>query len=267
MKTSKPIPPGTRVRLKDIDPDDTSECRDKDEAEDLVEKHVHRMADLQQRLYAGQERALLVVLQGMDGAGKDGTIRHVMSGLNPQGCRVVGFKAPTADERAHDFLWRVHREVPPRGFIGIFNRSHYEDVLAARVRKIVTEKVWRGRYAHINAFEKLLDDSGVVVLKFFLYISKQEQKERLERRLHDPSRAWKFDPIDWDNRRLWKDYMAAYEDAMARCGTPWAPWQIVPANRKWYRNLLVSARVVEALESMRLKYPRRKVGRKGAGGS
>jgi len=266
-KTCLPVPPGKRARLHEIDPDDTSVCDDKEEAEEIVAKHVRRMAEMQQMLFASQKRALLIVLQGMDGAGKDGTIRHVMSGLNPQGCRVVGFRAPTSDEKAHDFLWRVHREVPSLGWIGIFNRSHYEDVLAARVRKIVPPKVWRGRYAHINAFEKLLADSGVVLLKFFLHISKEEQKERLEKRLHDPRRAWKFDPIDWDNRRLWSEYMEAYEDAIARCGTPWAPWHVVPANRKWYRNLLVSGRIVETLEGMDLKYPRLRAVKRARSGS
>ena len=267
MKLPIPVPPGARLRLRDVDPDDTSRCDDKDEAEDLVAKHVHRMADLQRILFAQQKHALLIVLQAMDGGGKDGTIRHVMSGLNPLGCRVVGFRVPTPEEQSHDFLWRVHREVPPLGWIGIFNRSHYEDVLAARVRRIVPPAVWRGRYAHINAFEKLLSDNGVVILKFFLHISKQEQKERLERRLHDPQRAWKFDPVDWDNRRLWKDYMAAYEDAIARCGTAWAPWHVIPANRKWYRNLLVSETIVRALEGMGLKYPRPRAGRRGPAGS
>ncbi len=256
MKRSIQVPPGTRVRLREIDPDDDSRGDDKEEAEDRLGKHVRRMAELQRILFAEQRHALLIVLQAMDGGGKDGTIRHVMSGLNPLGCRVVGFRAPTSEEQAHDFLWRVHREVPPLGWIGIFNRSHYEDVLAARVRRLVPPVLWRGRYDHINAFERLLSDNGVVILKFFLHISKQEQKRRLERRLNDPRRAWKFDPTDWENRRLWKEYMAAYEDAIARCGTPWAPWHVIPANRKWYRNLLISERIVAALEGMGLKYPR-----------
>ena len=249
------IPNGPRVRLKDFDPGDTTRCRDKDEALEVLQKQVRRMAELQQVLFAQGKHALLIVLQGMDGAGKDGTIRHVMSGLNPQGCRVTAFKAPTPEERAHDFLWRVHRETPPLRWIGIFNRSHYEDVLAARVLEIVPRSVWRGRYDHINHFEKLLADSDVTVLKFFLHISKDEQKERLEKRLEDPRRAWKFDPVDRENRKRWKDYMAAYEDAINRCNTPWAPWHIVPANKKWYRNLVVSERVVRTLEEMHLEYP------------
>jgi len=260
VRTAQPIriSPGARVRLRDFDPDDTSVCGDKEEAQETVEKHVRRMAELQRVLFAEGRHALLIVLQAMDGGGKDGTIRRVMSGLNPQGCRVTGFRAPTPEELSHDFLWRVHREVPALGWIGIFNRSHYEDVLAARVRKLVPASVWRGRYAHINNFEKLLADSGVTILKFFLHISKREQKVRLERRLEDPRRAWKFDPVDWENRRLWKDYMAAYEDAIGRCNAPWAPWHVVPANKKWYRDLVVSARIVRALEDLRLKYPRRR---------
>jgi len=255
------IRPGTRVRLRDFDPDETSLCADKEDAQKTVEKHVRRMAELQRVLFAEGRHALLIVLQAMDGGGKDGTIRHVMSGLNPQGCRVTGFRAPTPEELSHDFLWRVHREVPALGWIGIFNRSHYEDVLAARVRKLVPPSVWRVRYAHINAFEKLLADSGVTILKFFLHISKREQKERLERRLEDPRRAWKFDPVDWENRKLWDAYMAAYEDAIGRCNTTWAPWHVVPANKKWYRDLVVSGRIVRALEEMHLKYLRRRTRR------
>jgi len=255
------IPAGLRIRLRDFDPDDTSLCGDKEHAQESVEKYVRRMAELQQVLFAEGRHALLIVLQAMDGGGKDGTIRHVAAGLNPQGCRVTGFRAPTPEELSHDFLWRVHRDVPPLGFIGIFNRSHYEDVLAVRVRRLVSPSVWSGRYGHINNFEKLLADGGVTILKFFLHISKREQKERLEKRLVDPRRAWKFDPVDWENRRLWKDYMAAYEDAIGRCNTRWAPWHVVPANKKWYRNLVVSGRIVRALEDMRLKYPRRRTGR------
>src|SRR3989441_11752361 len=203
------IPNGPRVRLNDFDPGDATGCRDKDEALEVLQQQVRRMAELQQVLFAQAGHALLIVLQGMDGAGKDGTIRHVMSGLNPQGCRVTAFKVPTAEERAHDFLWRVHRETPPLGWIGIFNRSQYEDVLAARVLELAPRSVWRERYDHINHFEKLLADGGVTVLKFFLHISKDEQKERLEKRLEEPRRAWKFDPVDWQNRKRWKEYMAA----------------------------------------------------------
>jgi PPK2 family polyphosphate:nucleotide phosphotransferase len=260
------ISPGTRVRLHRFDPHDTSECDDKDKAEKLVARHVERMVELQRILFAEAKHALLIVLQAMDGGGKDGTIRHVMTGLNPLGCRVTGFRAPTPEELSHDFLWRVHREVPPRGWIGIFNRSHYEDVLAVRVRKLVPPSVWRGRYDDINAFESLLARNGVTILKFYLNISKKEQKERLEKRLSDPHSAWKFDAVDWDNRRLWKHYMAAYEDAIARCNRPWAPWHVVPADHKWYRNLVVSERIVRALEGMNLRYPRPRAARRAHAG-
>jgi PPK2 family polyphosphate:nucleotide phosphotransferase len=250
------IPPGVRVRLREFDPDDTSRCDDKDEALEALEGHLRRMSELQRLLYADARHSLLIVLQAMDGGGKDGTIRHVMSAFNPLGCRVTSFRAPTPEELAHDFLWRVHREVPPLGWVGIFNRSHYEDVLAARVRKLVPSSVWRRRYAHINAFERLLADARVTILKFFLHISKAEQKRRLEKRLEDPSRSWKFDATDWEDRRRWKEYQRAYEDAISLCNPAWAPWHIVPADKKWYRDLVVSERVVEALEKMRLKYPR-----------
>jgi len=250
------IQPGTRVRLRDFYPGDTSLCEEKSAARRKIERHVGRMAELQHILFADAGHALLIVLQGMDASGKDGVIRHVMSGLNPLGCRAVSYKAPTPEERAHDFLWRVHREVPALGWIGIFNRSHYEDVVAARVRRLVSPNVWRRRYEPINQFERLLADSGVTILKFFLHISKQEQKKRLEERLADPSHAWKVDPVDWQDRRRWNEFMAAYEEAIARCSTAWAPWHVIPADHKWYRDLLVSERVVQALEGMNLKFPR-----------
>ena len=249
------------MRLRDFDPDDTSLCREKSAARRKVEQHVRRMAELQHLLFADAGHALLIVLQGMDASGKDGTIRHVMSGLNPLGCRAVSFKAPTPEERAHDFLWRVHREVPPLGWVGIFNRSHYEDVVAARVRGLVPRPVWRGRYEPINDFERLLGQNGVTLLKFFLHISKKEQKKRLEERMKDPLQAWKVDPVDWEDRKRWKDFMAAYEDAINRCNTKWAPWHVIPADHKWYRDLLVSERIVRTLEGMKLKFPRPAVGK------
>jgi len=256
------IPPGARVRLNEFEPDDTSGCYDKDEALKELERQLRRMSELQRLLYADARHALLIVLQAMDGGGKDGTIRNVMSGFNPLGCRVTSFKAPTPEERSHDFLWRVHREVPPLGWVGIFNRSHYEDVLAARVRNLVPRSIWRRRYGHINHFERLLADSGVTILKFFLHISKAEQKRRLDKRLEDPARAWKFDATDWEDRKRWDQYQRAYEDAISLCNADWAPWHIVPADRKWYRNLVVSERIVKALEKMRLKYPRVRVPRR-----
>jgi len=192
----------------------------------------------------------------MDGAGKDGTIRHVMRGLNPQGCRVTSFKAPSAEEANHDFLWRVHRAVPPSGQVAIFNRSHYEDVLAARVRKLVPKAVWTRRYDHINRFEQLLADSDIVIAKFFLHISKDEQRRRFEERLRDPTKQWKLSPSDLEDRTHWDDYVTAYQDALTRCSTSEAPWFIVPADKKWFRNFAVSRILVETLEALDMRFPK-----------
>jgi PPK2 family polyphosphate:nucleotide phosphotransferase len=255
MKQPIQIPSGERIRLEDFDPAYTGKNAAKGDAKEDTEKNIARLAELQEVLYAEGKHALLIILQAMDAGGKDGTIEHVMAGVNPQGCRVTSFKVPTPEELSHDFLWRIHQHVPPRGYIGIFNRSHYEDVLVVRVHKLVPEKVWRERYAHINNFEKLLADSGVTILKFFLHISKDEQRERLQERLEDKSKHWKFNPGDLKERDRWNDYIAAYEDAINECNTPWAPWHIVPANKKWYRNLVVSERLVAALESLDMKYP------------
>jgi PPK2 family polyphosphate:nucleotide phosphotransferase len=206
-------------------------------------------------LYADRRYALLIVLQGRDAAGKDGTIRHVMSGVNPQGCEVTSFKEPTHEELAHDFLWRVHQAVPHRGNIGIFNRSHYEDVLIARVHRLVPEEVWRKRYQHINEFERMLCDSGVTILKFFLHISKEEQKQRFLVRMKDPTRSWKLSPPDFEERQHWDAYTEAYEDALRKCNSKWAPWYVVPADHKWFRNHVIAKLTVAALDSMKLKYP------------
>jgi PPK2 family polyphosphate:nucleotide phosphotransferase len=195
----------------------------------------------------------------MDAGGKDGTVRHVMSGVNPQGCDVTSFKVPSSEESAHDFLWRIHKAVPPRGIIGIFNRSHYEDVLVARVHNFVPQEVWSTRYEHINNFEKMLVDGGTVVLKFFLHISKAEQKKRLRKRLKDDSKHWKFSASDVQEREYWDDYTEAYEDAINKCSTEWAPWHIVPANKKWYRDLIVGDKIVKTLKDLRMKYPELKV--------
>lgn len=250
---------GSRLNLKHHDPDDTGDYKKsengKASAKADTEELVARMGRLQERLYANGDRALLVVLQGMDTSGKDGTIKSVMSGVNPQGCKVVAFKAPSKDELARDFLWRVHREVPPKGFIGIFNRSHYEDVLITRVHKWISEKEVRRRFEQIVEFEELLTESGTVVLKFFLHISKDEQKDRLEERISDPEKRWKWNSGDLEERKLWSDYMRAFEDVLSATSTEQAPWYVVPANRKWYRNLAVAERVVSALESMNLKTP------------
>ena len=250
------VQPGTTIRLADWDPNDTREAPgEKSAAKDRLERLNRRLEQLQERLYAEQRHKVLIVLQGMDTSGKDGTIRHVFEGVNPQGVRVVSFKVPTPIELAHDFLWRVHPQVPGRGEIVIFNRSHYEDVLVVRVHELVAPSIWQARYQQINDFERLLAESGTTVLKFFLHIDKQEQQERLEARLRDPNKQWKFKLGDLKERARWDDYIAAYEQAIERTSTAWAPWTIVPANKKWYRNLVIATVLVETLEALRPRYP------------
>jgi PPK2 family polyphosphate:nucleotide phosphotransferase len=207
-----------------------------------------RLARQQELLFGAGSHSVLIVLQGMDTAGKDGTIKQVMSAINPTGCHVWSFKVPTADELAHDFLWRIHRRTPERGMMAIFNRSHYEDVLVPRVHKLAPRAVWQARYGEINAFEQMLTNNGVIVLKFFLHISKDEQKRRLLAREQESNKSWKLAVGDWQERAFWSEYTAAYEDALARCGTSWAPWHIVPADAKWYRNYAVARTIVERLE-------------------
>jgi len=250
------VEPGAKVKLARWDPEDTAGWRDKAAAEKALADNTARLAELQYRLYAEDKRALLVVLQAMDAAGKDGTVRHVFGGVNPQGCRVTSFKAPTPAELAHDFLWRIHKAVPGRGEIGVFNRSHYEDVLIVRVKKLVPKPVWQDRYEQINAFERALAHSGVTILKFFLHISADEQRERLEARLRDPRKNWKFNPADLDARKLWPEYMKAYEEALSRCSTAWAPWFVIPANKKWFCHVAVSQIIVETLESFDMHWPK-----------
>lgn len=249
------VEPGQKIKLQDINPDETGGLTDKNQAKKLLETHVERMAELQNILYAQNKHALLIVLQAMDAGGKDGTIRKIMSGVNPQGVRVTSFKKPTEQELSHDFLWRVHKAAPARGMIGIFNRSHYEDVLVVRVHNLVPKPVWEARYEHINNFEQLLTDSGTTILKFFLYISKEEQQDRMQARLDQPHKRWKFNPADLDERKLWPHYMQAFEDVFAKCSTSAAPWYIVPANKKWHRNLVIARKIVETLEGLDLKYP------------
>lgn len=248
------VKPGEKIRLTEIDPAYTANLT-KETAKGLLAKNVERMAKLQEVLYAEGKHSLLIVLQAMDAGGKDGTIRSIMSGVNPQGVIVTSFKAPTADELAHDFLWRIHQAVPGRGMIGIFNRSHYEDVLIVRVKNLVPKEVWQTRYQHINYFEQLLVDSGVTILKFYLHISKAEQKERLQARLDEPDKRWKFNPGDLAERARWADYMQAFEDVFEKCSTQAAPWYIVPADKKWYRNVLISETIVKTLEGLEMKYP------------
>jgi PPK2 family polyphosphate:nucleotide phosphotransferase len=249
------VKPGKKLKLADHDPDD-SHGFTKDMADRHLLKHRAKMDQLQELLYAGREHSLLIVLQAMDAGGKDGTIRHVISGVNPQSCSVASFKAPTALELGHDFLWRVHNVVPPKGTIGIFNRSHYEDVLIARVHKLVPKSIWSKRYDHINNFERMLADGGVKILKFFLHISKDEQKRRFEERLADPNKRWKVSPADFEERKLWDHYMTAFEVALSKCSFEWAPWYVIPANKKWFRDCAISQIIVEALESLDMKYPK-----------
>ena len=249
------VTPNEAINLQDIDPNQTGEVKGKKAAKKQLKKNIERMADLQNVLYAEGKQALLIVLQAMDAGGKDGTIRRIMSGVNPQGVRVTSFKKPTEEELAHDFLWRIHQKTPQRGMIRIFNRSHYEDVLVVRVHNLVPEAVWQKRYEQINHFEKLLTDNGVTILKFYLHISAEEQKERLLARLEKPHKRWKFNPDDLKERKLWGDYMAAFETAFQRCSPANAPWHIVPANKKWYRSLIISEKIVETMENLNMKYP------------
>ena len=253
---SYPGRPGRKVDLQELDPDDTHLVRG-GKAEAKVENAAiqKRLANLQELLYAGHQWKLLIVLQGMDTSGKDGTIRHVMAGFNPVGTRVVSFKKPSPEELDHDYLWRVHRQTPGNGEAVVFNRSHYEDVLIVRVHGLVPKSTWQKRYDDINAFEQMLHDEGTVILKFFLHISKEEQRARLQARIEDPTKRWKFQHSDIDERKLWKDYQRAYEDALSKTSTKWAPWYVVPANQKWYRNYVVGSTIVEALENMHMKYP------------
>jgi PPK2 family polyphosphate:nucleotide phosphotransferase len=249
------VEPGTKIKLRDVDPDFTGKYGDEEAAREEIEEHARRLRELQGLMYAEHARALLIVLQAMDAGGKDGTVRHLLGNMSPQGCKVVSFKAPTDVERDHDFLWRVHREAPMRGEAVVFNRSHYEDVLIVRVHDLVPKKVWSRRYDQINAFEELLSASGTHILKFFLHISKGEQLERFKARLDDPAKRWKISVSDYEERERWDDYIEAYEDALAKCSAEHAPWFVIPANHKWFRNLAVSRVVVEYLEGLGMEPP------------
>jgi PPK2 family polyphosphate:nucleotide phosphotransferase len=250
------IKPGHKVKLSDYDPDDTLGHDKGAKIEVKLGKAEERLDSLQYLLYAEKKHALLVVFQALDAGGKDGTIRHVMSGLNPQGCVVASFKQPSPEEMAHDFLWRVHKVVPELGMIGVFNRSHYEDVLVVRVHDLVPKEVWSARYDQINAFERILSENGVTIVKFFLLISKGEQKKRFLERIDDPDRRWKISPADFMERKFWDDYIKAYEEVLRRCSTDEAPWYVIPANKKWFRNFAVSRILVETLEKFDMKCPK-----------
>lgn len=249
------VEPEKKVNLSKWDPDDTLGWEKDHKAKAALEKTLAKLDRLQYLLYAEQKHSLLIVLQGLDAAGKDGTIRHVMSGVNPQGCTVTSFKKPSLVESHHDFLWRIHQAVPKVGDIGIFNRSHYEDVLVVRVHNLVPRSVWSRRYVQINHFESMLYHSNVKILKFFLHISKDEQKDRFEKRIEDKDRRWKISEDDFAERKFWDDYTKAYEEVLMKCSTPEIPWYIIPSNKKWFRNLAVSHIIVEALEDLRMKFP------------
>jgi PPK2 family polyphosphate:nucleotide phosphotransferase len=247
MQLAWKVAEGSKVKLKDYDPDYVDKYADRALASAELEKLSEELGQLQQLLAAAQHHSLLMVLQGMDTSGKDGTIRQVMANVNPQGCEVRSFKGPNPREQAHDFLWRIHRVTPSRGMISIFNRSHYEDVLVVRVHNLVPKKIWKRRYATINNFEHLLAQNDMIILKFYLHISNEEQERRLLARQEEKTKAWKLSAADWEERKYWNDYQAAYEDALSKCSTDEAPWYIVPANRKWYRNLLVARTIVQTL--------------------
>jgi PPK2 family polyphosphate:nucleotide phosphotransferase len=249
------VRPGKPFRLKDIPADAKGSFKDKEDAEPVIEKDRSRIRDLQEVLYAEARHALLIVFQAIDAGGKDGAIRYVFSGVNPQGCTVTSFKRPTSLELSHDFLWRHHLAIPPKGVIGIHNRSHYEPVTVERVKNLVPKKVWSKRYDHINNFERMLADEGVTILKFFLHISKDEQKRRLEKRLTNPHKNWKFDPGDLEERKCWDEYQAAFDDMLEKCSTEWAPWYVVPSDRKWFRNYVLAETIVHTMESLDMKYP------------
>jgi PPK2 family polyphosphate:nucleotide phosphotransferase len=250
------IRPGRSFQLEDLPTTDVAGFKDKADGRGQLEKHLERLRELQHLLYADGRHAVLIVLQAMDTGGKDGTIRHVMSGFNPAGCMVTSFKVPSEEEKKHDFLWRIHHAVPPKGVIGVFNRSHYEDVLVVRVHKMVPKEVWKARYKQINEFERMLTETGTTIIKFFLHISKKEQAKRLKARIEDKKKNWKFSSADLAERKLWSEYQDAYEDALRECSTEWAPWTVVPADVKWARDEMVARVMVEKLETLDLRYPK-----------
>ena len=249
------VEPGAKVRLSKIDASYTGKNETHEKALSKIQAHIERMDKLQYLLYADGSQSLLVVLQALDAAGKDGVVRHVFSGMNPQGTFVFGFKQPSKEEAAHDFLWRVHSRTPAKGEVVIFNRSHYEDVLVVRVHKLVPRSVWSKRYDLINDFETMLSQNGTTILKFFLHISPEEQLARFKQRLDDPSRNWKISESDYSERELWPQYVEAYENAMALTSTKHAPWYVIPANHKWFRNLAVSQIIADTMDDMGLKLP------------
>jgi PPK2 family polyphosphate:nucleotide phosphotransferase len=251
------VKPGSKIRLRDIDAGYHGHHESHQKAMPDIQSHLQKMDQLQYLMYAEKKHSLLIVLQGLDAGGKDGVIRHVLTGMNPAGCRVTGFKQPTAEELEHDFLWRVHPHVPGKGNVAIFNRSHYEDVLVVRVHKLAPREVWSRRYEMINDFEKQLwVENGTSVVKFFLYISKEEQLSRFKRRLDDPARRWKISESDYAERKRWGDYIEAFEEVLHKTSTPHAPWYIIPSNHKWFRDLAVSHIINHTLEGLHMKLPK-----------
>jgi PPK2 family polyphosphate:nucleotide phosphotransferase len=249
------VAPGSNVKLKDIDPGFKDHHASRKAAAEEIEQDQKTLRQLQELLYADARCSLLIVLQGMDTGGKDGTINHFLGAMNPQGCRVVGFREPSVEELAHDFLWRIHQAAPPRRQVAIFNRSHYEDVLVVRVHDLVPQGVWSQRYDQINAFEKELTEANTHILKFYLHISKDEQLSRFKERLDDPAKQWKISEADYKERKFWDAYIAAYEDVLSRCSTQQAPWFVIPSNHKWFRNLAIARIVVEHLEGLGMHFP------------
>jgi PPK2 family polyphosphate:nucleotide phosphotransferase len=251
------VKPARKFKLTDFDPDFHGHHESEEEAKQELDHTKAKLTAMQRLFYGDRSRALLIVLQGIDGAGKDGTCWHVISAMDPQGVKVQGFKQPTAEEQAHDFLWRVHPHAPARGEVAVFNRSHYEDVLVVRVHKLVPKPVWKARYDLINQWEDLLNtQNNTTILKFFLYISKDEQLARFKERLDDPGRQWKISTSDYSERDYWGDYIAAFEDALTNCSKKHAPWYVIPSNHKWFRNLAVSKIIADSMEDMNLKLPK-----------
>lgn len=245
-----------KINLQRLSPNYDGGFNEKEAEYILMQNLKKRMSELQYKLYADKRKALLIVLQGIDTSGKDSTIRHVISAFNPQSCTVTPFKEPTAEEVSYDFLWRIHKRVPAKGKIAVFNRSHYEDIIQPRVHKIVQKSIWSQRYRHINEFERCLSENGTKIIKFFLHISKEEQRKRLEERIKDPSKQWKISQRDIMERKFWNSYMGAYQEIINKCSNMWAPWYIIPANKKWFRNFAVGLIIVNTLEGMKPKFPK-----------
>lgn len=245
-----------KINLQRLSPNYDGGFNEKEAEYILMQNLKKRMSELQYKLYADKRKALLIVLQGIDTSGKDSTIRHVISAFNPQSCTVTPFKEPTAEEVSYDFLWRIHKRVPAKGKIAVFNRSHYEDIIQPRVHKIVQKSIWSQRYRHINEFERCLSENGTKIIKFFLHISKEEQRKRLEERIKDPSKQWKISQRDIMERKFWNSYMDAYQEIINKCSNMWAPWYIIPANKKWFRNFAVGLIIVNTLEGMKPKFPK-----------